>query len=95
MDSSCLSRCYMVDLLVELPLDGLNDDSNIGNVYEVDISYLKHLHDVHNELPFLPNNSVPPSAKVKKLMATLEPKKNYIIYYRNLKQAKTSPKQTG
>lgn len=75
---------------VEPTLDKLNsltDTSDIGQVYEIDISYPKHLHDYHNDLPFLPNNGVPPGSKCKKLMATLQTKKNYIIHYRNLKQA--------
>lgn len=75
---------------VEPTLDGLtdlDDTSPIGRVYEVDIEYPKHLHNDHNDLPFLPNNRVPPGSKVKKLMATLEEKTNYIIHYRNLKQA--------
>lgn len=75
---------------VEPSLDGLNeltDTSPKGRVYEVDISYPQHLHDDHNDLPFLPQNSIPPGSKVQKLMATLNPKKNYIIHYRNLQQA--------
>jgi len=46
--------------------------------YEVDITYPKELHDQHNDLPFLPQNSIPAGSKVKKLMATLQSKKNYI-----------------
>jgi len=56
-------------------------------MYEVDKSYPKELHDKHNDLPFLPKNSIPPGSKVKKLMVTLESKKNYVIHYRNLQQA--------
>jgi len=75
---------------IEATLDGLNDlneTSPIGRIYEVDISYPQELHDKHNDLPFLPQNGIPPSSKVKKLMATLESKKNYVIHYRNLQQA--------
>ncbi|XP_060855073.1 uncharacterized protein LOC132932727 [Metopolophium dirhodum] len=75
---------------VEPTLDGLNaldDSSPIGRMYEVDISYPKELHDKHNDLPFLPKNDIPPGTKVKKLMATLHSKKNYVIHYRNLQQA--------
>lgn len=68
-------------------LDDMTDTSDIGRVYEVDISYPTHLHDDHNDLPFLPNNAIPPGSKVRKLMATLEEKNNYIIHYRNLQQA--------
>ena len=74
----------------EPKLEGLNDldeMSPIGRIYEVDISYPSELHDQHNDLPFLPQNSIPPGSKVKKLMATLESKKNYVIHYRNLQQA--------
>lgn len=75
---------------VEPTLDGLSeltDVSDIGRVYEVDILYPEHLHDIHNDLPFLPENGIPPGSKIKKLMATLQPKKKYIIHYRNLQQA--------
>jgi hypothetical protein len=65
----------------------MNDTDDVGRVYEVDISYPQSLHDVHNDLPFLPYGSVPRGSKVRKLMATLEPKKKYIIHYMNLKRA--------
>lgn len=75
---------------IEPTLSGLSDlseTSPIGRVYEVDISYPVSLHDAHSDLPFLPEISVPAGSKVRKLMATFEQKKNYIIHYRNLKQA--------
>ena len=68
----------------EPTLDGLNiltETSHIGRMYEVDITYPKHLHDEHNDLPFLPNNIKPTGSTVQKLMATLEKKNNYIIHY--------------
>ncbi|XP_060874527.1 LOW QUALITY PROTEIN: uncharacterized protein LOC132948180 [Metopolophium dirhodum] len=68
-------------------LDDLDDTSPIGRVYEVDVSYPRHLHNGHNDLPFQPQNSVPRGSKVRKLMATFEKKENYIIHYRNLQQA--------
>ena len=75
---------------VEPTMNGLNDlddTSPIGRVYEVDVSYPRHLHNDHNDLPFLPQNSVPRGSKVRKLMATFEKKENYIIHYRNRQQA--------
>ena len=68
-------------------LDDLKDTSPIGRVYEVDVSYPKELHDKHNDLPFLPQNSIPMGSKVQKLMVTFEKKKNYIVHYKNLQQA--------
>ncbi|XP_060847586.1 uncharacterized protein LOC132927141 isoform X2 [Rhopalosiphum padi] len=75
---------------VEPTLNGLNDlddTSPIGRIYEVDVWYPKELHDKHNDLPFLPQNSIPRGSKVRKLMATFEKKENYVIHYRNLQQA--------
>lgn len=75
---------------VEPTLNGLSeltDTSPIGRVYEVDISYPVNLHDDHSDLPFLPENSIPVGSKVRKLMATFDCKKNYVIHYRNLQQA--------
>ena len=40
---------------VKPELDGLNDldeNSLIGWIYELDVSYPEHLHDEHNDLPF-------------------------------------------
>ncbi|KAL4100902.1 hypothetical protein QTP88_020927 [Uroleucon formosanum] len=68
-------------------LEDLNDTSPIGRIYEVDIAYPEELHDKHSDLPFLPQNSIPSGSKVRKLMATFKPKKNYIVHYRNLQQA--------
>ncbi|XP_022173954.1 uncharacterized protein LOC111036276, partial [Myzus persicae] len=75
---------------VEPTLDGLNnltDTSPIGRIYEVDVSYLHELHDKHNDLPFLPQNGIPKGSKLRKLMATLEPEKYYIVHYGSLQQA--------
>ncbi|KAF0750965.1 Uncharacterized protein FWK35_00014214, partial [Aphis craccivora] len=58
---------------VEPTLNGLNDlddTSFIGRLYEVDVKYPRHLHNEHNDLPFLPQNSEPRGSKVRKLMAT-------------------------
>lgn len=56
---------------------------------EADIEYPVALHDLHNDLPFLPENLVPPTSKFqnKKLIASLVNKSNYVIHYRNLKQS--------
>lgn len=78
---------------VEATLEGLellNDTSEVGRIYEVDISYPIGLHKAHNELPFLPDSKTPPGSKIRKLLATLESKKYYIIHYKNLKQALTN-----
>ncbi len=65
----------------------IKDDAEYGYILEVDVIYPKQLHDNHNDFPFLPENKCPPNSKVKKLLTTLESKFNYVVHYRNLKQA--------
>jgi hypothetical protein len=63
------------------------DDSCTGYILECDLDYPIHLHNLHSDLPLAPEHMVPPNSrsKLKKLLLTLYPKKNYIIHYRNLK----------
>jgi hypothetical protein len=68
-------------------LETMSENDSFGRIYEVDISYPVRLHDEHNDLPFLPHASIPRGSNVRKLMATLETKKNYIVHYVNLIQA--------
>lgn len=76
----------------DVPLDvilGTEDDSDYGYLLEVDVDYPQHLHDLHNDLPFLPVNECPPlkTSKYSKLLTTLSTKNKYIVHYRALKQA--------
>ncbi|XP_072400401.1 uncharacterized protein [Diabrotica undecimpunctata] len=64
----------------------VDDESPKGYVLEVDLAYPETLHDFHNDLPFCPENLIPPNSKDPKLVLTLLPKNKYIIHYRNLKQ---------
>ncbi|XP_060847730.1 LOW QUALITY PROTEIN: uncharacterized protein LOC132931392 [Rhopalosiphum padi] len=72
---------------LDIDVTKIPNDSKVGYILEVDIDYPKYLHKKHNDFPFLPLNECPPNSKVKKLITTLSPKKNYIIHYKNLKQA--------
>lgn len=66
----------------------LKDDAETGYIFEVDLDYPEHLHDLHNEYPFCAENMhVPGKTNVKKLLLTLFDKKNYVIHYRMLKLA--------
>lgn len=68
-------------------LENSNETSEIGFALEVDIAYPQSLHDEHNDLPYLPERMVPPGSKINKLVANLQPKKNYVVHYMALKQA--------
>lgn len=65
------------------------DNDQTGYILEVDVEYPTDLHDMHNDLPFFAENITPPFAKTnaKKLVPNLMNKTNYIVHYRNLKQA--------
>ena len=62
-----------------------NEKSDEGYFLEFDIQYFETLHELHNELPFLPERLN--IAKVEKLVANLHDKTEYVIHIRNLKQA--------
>ena len=60
-------------------------DSDKGYIYEVDVEYPKNLHDLHSDLPFLPERMK--INKCNKLICNLYDKNNYIVYIRSLKHA--------
>lgn len=74
--------------IVNFEVVQISDDSDIGYVLEVDLEYPKHLHSLHNDLPFCPELIVPPNSKFQdaKLIPNLCDKTKYVIHYRNLKQ---------
>jgi len=46
------------------------------------------LHDDHNDLPYLSVRITPlPGSKIKKLVANLQHKNNYVVHYMALKHA--------
>ena len=53
-------------------------------ILEVDLEYLKSLHDLHNDYPLAPEKIK--VNKVNKLILNLWNKKKYVIHYENLKQ---------
>ena len=55
------------------------------NFLEVDLQYLEKLHELNNDLPFLPERMK--IEKVEKLVGNLHDKTEYVIHIRNLKQA--------
>ena len=62
-----------------------NEDSDEGYFLEVDVQFPETLHELYNDLPFLPERIK--TEKVEKLVTNLHDKTEYIIHTRNLKQA--------
>ena len=63
------------------------NDENSGKGYflEVDVEYPKKLFNLHRDLPFLPKRKK--IKKFKKLVCTIQDKKNYVVRINSLKQA--------
>ena len=57
------------------------EGSNEGCFLEVDVQYLENLHELYNDLPYLPERM-----KIEKV-ANLHDKTEYVIHIRKLKQA--------
>ena len=62
-----------------------DENSNKGYILEVDVKYLKKLHDLHSDLPFSPERMK--IDKCKKLVCNLYNKKKYVVLIRSFKQA--------
>ena len=62
-----------------------NEESDEVYFLEVDVQYPEKLHDLHNDVPFLPERMK--TEKVGKLVTNLHDKTEYVIHIRNLKQS--------
>ena len=76
------------------------NDSDVGYIVDVDLDYPDELHDAHSDYPLAPSKEEIPDEwlsdyqrellkskrpKTKKLVQTLNPKKNYVLHYITLK----------
>ena len=66
-------------------VDMLSAEKKYGYLLEVDVSYPKKLHDLHNDIPFMCNKMKVNG--VEKLIPNLYDKRKYIVHIRALKQA--------
>ena len=62
-----------------------NKENDKGYFLEVDFQYSKKLHELHNDLPYLPDRMK--IEKFEKLLANLHDKTEYVMHTRNLKEA--------
>ena len=69
----------------EVFIKNYDKDSDKGHILEAGVKYPKNLHDLHSDLPFLPEKTK--IDKCSKLVCNLYDKKNYVVHTRPLKQA--------
>ena len=62
-----------------------DENSDIGYFLKEDLEYPRKLHDLHSDLPFLPEKIN--INKHDKLVCTLHDKEKYVVHVRNIKQA--------
>ena len=62
-----------------------DEESDEGYFLEVDVQNLEQLHELHNDLPLLPEKMK--TEKVEKLVDSLHDKTEYVIDIRNFKKA--------
>lgn len=66
----------------------LEDDSDVGHIFEVDLHYPPELHEKHNTFPFCPEKrGIANITKNDKLLLTFYDKEKYVIHYQMLKLA--------
>ena len=58
-----------------------DEDGDKGYIFEVDVEYPKNFHDVHSDLPFLPERMK--INKCSKLLCNLYDKNNYVFHRRS------------
>ena len=66
-------------------IQNYDEDNDKAYILEVDVKCPKKVHDLHCDLPFLPERMK--IDKCKKLMCNLRNKKKYVVHIRSLKQA--------
>lgn len=72
--------------LISNMLNNMDEKSEVGMVLEVNGSYPEKLHDLHNNLQYLPEKMVLSGSKLPNLKRIYSTKKNYVGHYTTLKQ---------
>ena len=84
-DTSETSTLARNNTLNEEFIKNYNENDKREYILEVDVKYPKKLHDLHSDLPFLPERME--INKCKKLVCNLYNKKKYVAHIKTLKQA--------
>ena len=73
------------DKINEEFIKNYNENDKKGYIFEVDVKYPKKLHELHSDLPFLPERME--INKCNKFVCNLYDKKKYVVNMNSLKQA--------
>ena len=73
------------DKINEEFIKNYNENDKKGYIFEVDVKYPKKLHELHSDLPLLPERME--MNKCNKLVRNLYDKKKYVVHINSLKQA--------
>ena len=65
-------------------INNYDEESDKGYIFEVNVKYLENLHDLHCDLPFLPEKMK--IKKCSKFVCNFYDKNNYVVHIRSLKQ---------
>ena len=70
--------------ILEKANHSMSNRGKTGYIFEVDLAYPKKLWESHNDYPLAPEKKQ--VSVVEKLICDFEPKKNYVVHYRSLRQ---------
>ena len=84
-DNQLIFRCFECKKNYKKDFNKELIKSGEGYILEVDIEYPKNLHDLHSDLPFLPERMK--INKCIKFLCNLYDKDSYVVHLRALKQA--------
>ena len=107
IDGQCLNHCPPTGFDSSIPdeievlaveVGELSDDAD-GYIFKVDLSYLQHLHDAHDDNPLAPESleicremfspaqqiAFPQATPQRKFTPNLRDKVRYVVHYRNWK----------
>ena len=76
-------KCLDNNKINEEFIKNYNENDKKGYILEVDVKYLKKLHDLHSDLPFLSERME--INKCKKLVCNLHYKRKYVVQHKFIK----------
>ena len=85
LDNNKTAELTAKHVINEAFIKNYNENDKKGYILKVDVRYPKKLHDLHSDLPFLPERME--INKCKKLVCNLYDEKKYVVHINSLKQA--------